>query len=265
MELSNHDYHQLCLAKQLLEHPSLTARLSHYVGTPFEKSLELLPQRVNKKLFKVLQSTLMKLAQTAVLTLDDRQRDNKPSNKLHKVGAMVSGGVGGFFGLPGLTFELPISTLIMFRSIADIARSEGEQLADPQARLACLEVFALGGKSTQDDGSESGYFAVRTLLAKSLTDVSEHLAHKGLSQELSPALLALVEKIASRFGLQLSEKFAAQAMPFLGAAGGATLNTLFMQHFQAMAQGHFIVRRLEREYGADIVEAVYQQLPLHPR
>jgi hypothetical protein len=37
------------------------------------------------------------------------------------VGGALSGGVGGFF-------ELPLSTTIIMRSIADIARSEGEEV-----------------------------------------------------------------------------------------------------------------------------------------
>jgi len=44
--------------------------------------------------------------------------------------------------------ELPISTAMMLRSIADIAHSQGEDLEDMEARLSCLEVFALGGSWT---------------------------------------------------------------------------------------------------------------------
>jgi hypothetical protein len=40
-----------------------------------------------------------------------------------------------------LPIELPVSTVIMLRSIADIARSEGEDLSDPR-RLPCVQVFA---------------------------------------------------------------------------------------------------------------------------
>ena len=44
----------------------------------------------------------------------------------------ASGAAGGAFGLASLPVELPVSTTIMLRSIADIARAEGE---DPiQAR-----------------------------------------------------------------------------------------------------------------------------------
>ena len=68
------------------------------------------------------------------------------SHFLHKALATASGAAGGAFGLASLTIELPVSTIIMLRSIADIARSEGENRSDPEAALSCIEVFALGGR-----------------------------------------------------------------------------------------------------------------------
>ena len=68
----------------------------------------------------------------------------------------------------------------------------------------------------------------------------------------------MIVKIAERFSVQVSEKAAAQAIPAIGAAGGAIINTLFIDHFQDMARGHFIVRRLERKYGKEIVEETYK-------
>jgi hypothetical protein len=58
----------------------------------------------------------------------------------------------------------------------------------------------------------------------------------------------------------VSEKVAAEAVPIVGAAGGAVINLLFIDHFQNMARGHFIVRRLERAYGAELVRAEYDRL-----
>jgi len=58
----------------------------------------------------------------------------------------------------------------------------------------------------------------------------------------------------------VSEKAAAQAVPAIGAAGGAIINTLFIDHFQDMARGHFVVRRLERKYGTKIVEETYKAI-----
>jgi hypothetical protein len=50
------------------------------------------------------------------------------------------------------------------------------------------------------------------------------------------------------------------AIPIVGAAGGATINYLFIDHFQAMSQGHFTIRRLERAYGAEAVRTAYEAL-----
>ena len=50
------------------------------------------------------------------------------------------------------------------------------------------------------------------------------------------------------------------AIPAIGAVGGALINTIFMDHFQNIAQGHFVVRRLERRYGADLIKEEYRKL-----
>ena len=46
----------------------------------------------------------------------------------------------------------------------------------------------------------------------------------------------------------------------MGAAGGAAVNYAFIDHFQSIAEGHFTARRLEREYGPEIVRAEYDRL-----
>jgi hypothetical protein len=58
----------------------------------------------------------------------------------------------------------------------------------------------------------------------------------------------------------VGEKAAAQAIPIIGAAGGAMINTVFIGHYQDMARGHFIVRRLEKILGADPVRAAYEKV-----
>ena len=63
--------------------------------------------------------------------------------------------------------------------------------------------------------------------------------------------------IGARFGIVVSEKAAAQAIPIIGAAGGALINTIFISHYQDMARGHFAVRRLERKYGPQAVREEY--------
>ena len=71
----------------------------------------------------------------------------------------VSGAVGGFAGLAGLAPDIGFTTLTIMREIGRIAREEGEDLSDPDARHACLEVFALRAfpNVRQGDESELGY------------------------------------------------------------------------------------------------------------
>jgi hypothetical protein len=175
----------------------------------------------------------------------------------HKLAVTASGSVGGAFGLPALIVELPLSTTIMLRSIADIARANGENLADVQTQLACLEVFAMGGPTTTDDASESGYFAIRGALARSVTEAAEYIAEKGLVEEGAPVLVRFIAQVAARFQVQVSEKAAAVAVPILGAIGGGAVNLLFIEHFQQMSRGHFTVRRLERQYSPERVRLAF--------
>ena len=148
----------------------------------------------------------------------------------------------------------------MLRSIADIARSEGHDIRSPLTRMSCLEVFALGSKSSVDDAAEGSYWAVRAALAKAVSEAATYLAEKTVIEESAPALLRLVTAIAGRFGVVVSEQAAAKAVPIIGAAGGATINVLFMAHFQDMARGHFIVRRLEAKYGTPMIRAAYESI-----
>ncbi|HSX50182.1 MAG TPA: EcsC family protein [Cellvibrio sp.] len=258
--LSDTDLHELQLARNLLENPGIAAKITNVIGTPIEKALRLLPENWNKNVVEVTRAALMKASDAIVVTMKDVPGESA-STKWHKLGVALSGGVGGFFGIAALAVELPISTSIMLRSIADIARSEGESISSMETKLACIEVFALGGTSKDDDASEGGYYAVRSVLAKSISDASEFLVRKTMTDEGAPVLIKFITMVAERLGIQVSEKAAAQAIPALGAAGGAIINTLFMDHFQSMARGHFIVRRLERKYGRELVERYYSELP----
>jgi len=256
MTMQPTDFDDLIKAKALLENPGIAAKITNLIGTPIERGFELLPANWNEKVGQITKAALVKAMKTAVFTMNASPRD-EASNVWHKIAAATSGGIGGFFGLPALAVELPVSTAIMLRSIADIARSEGETIDEIASQLACIEVFALGGSTRGDDASESGYFSIRGVLAKSVSEAAEFIARKGMVEEGAPAVVRLIVQISERFGVQVSEKMAAQAIPALGAAGGALINTMFIDHFQSMARGHFIVRRLERKYGKEMVETTY--------
>ena len=260
MQLTEEDLRSLHEAKQLLEKPSMAVRLADTVGAPLERGFGLLPEKwaasvhtaVNKSLFRALNVAVKSLARGPI-----RRR----SERLHHFAAVASGAAGGAFGLAGLIVELPISTVLMLRSIADIGQRRGEDLNDVEAQLACLEVFALGGRTSHDDAAETGYFAMRAALARSVSEAARYLAGRGVAETGAPALVRFISNIAARFGVAVSEKAAAMAIPVLGAAGGAVINSIFMSHFQDVAHGHFTIRSLERKYGREAIQENYLALP----
>jgi len=258
--LSSQHLSELKTAKSLLENPGLAAKVTDFVGTPIEILIEKLPEDWNKKIGSVTHTALDKAADAALYSMKDMPGEES-SNIWHKIGAATSGAVGGFFGIAALSIELPVSTTLMLRSIGDIAREQGESISNDETKLACLQVFALGGNSKDDDGAESGYFAVRAMLARATKEAAEHIAKHGLAQEAAPVLVRFMTVIAERFGVQITQKAAAQAVPAIGAVGGAAINTMFMDHFQDMAKGHFIVRKLERQYGQELIRHQYHLLP----
>lgn len=255
MALSPNELADLRHARNLLENVGLAVRIANAVGMPIEKVFGILPQGAADLISAATNRALQAGLRFAVSTMDERSRSSV--EWIHKSMVVASGAAGGAFGLPALAIELPVSTVVMLRSIADIARSEGEPIKTPESKLACLEVFALGGQRRSDDAAESGYFVVRAALAKTLTDAAEYLAERGLAQEGAPALIRFITQVAARFGIPVTEKVMAQSVPVIGAAGGAVINLLFIDHFRDAARGHFIVRRLERVHGTETVKAAY--------
>jgi hypothetical protein len=258
--LTKQDLAELKRAKTILENPGVAAKFASLLGSPFEAGMKMLPKRWQKSVHTAAEAALMKALDVAVKSLGE-QRHRPSRDRLHKLGAATSGAIGGAFGIAALGFELPFSTTLILRSIADIAAAEGEDPRHLDTKLACITVFALGStRDASDNAAESAYFAARAALATSVTEASKYLAQKGLSKTGAPALVRLVGLIASRFGVVVSQKTAAQMIPVLGAAGGAMINTIFIGHYQDMARGHFIVRRLEKIHGIEPVREAYDRL-----
>jgi hypothetical protein len=268
------DYKDLQLAVGLLEAPSITAKLSSLIGSPIESLVAKLPNSVSSKLHGAVEAALHKSANAALWSLENTPA-HKASTKLHKLYAASSGAIGGFFGFTAMFVELPISTTIMMRAVADVARSEGFDLENLATKRACIEVFALGGNTADDDGTDTGYYVVRGFassvaanLSKPLAEIAAQQAGKGVAshgfklapQQAANWLAALIEKVASRFGVVISNKFAAQAVPIIGAVSGAAVNTLFTDFYQDMARGHFTIMRLEQKYGPEHIKAAYEAI-----
>lgn len=276
IRLTPNDYHDLKVAFQLLESPTITARLSNFIGAPLELAVKKLPDKVSNAISGAVSISLSKAVDAALWSMDNTP-NKKASPKLHKIYTGFTGAIGGALGFNAVLVELPITTTIMMRAIADMARAQGFNLDSFETKKMCLEVFAYGGKTKYDDATDSGYYAFRYFLNQTMNALSKELAEIAAKQSakeggklvmgMAPSptqagvwLASLIEKVAVRYKITVTSKVAAQIVPVIGAVTGASINTMFTGYYQDVARGHFIMKRLELKYGAALVEKEYKAL-----
>jgi hypothetical protein len=257
--MDNKDLEQ---AVQILEFPTFTAKVTKFIGKPMELALDALPNTVKQKVGEYTEVCMKAAFHAVLLTVNKERRFQKAHNLVHKGLVTATGAAGGFFGGLTMALELPVSTGIMMRSIAEIAREKGEDLTTTESRLECISVLGLDTSSqgSSADTNSSRYFYVRSSMAKEITKAAEYLAANAIGDESAPVVVQFLSKVAERFGIQLSDKMAAELVPIVGAVAGGGINLMFIDHFQRIATGHFTVRKLERKYGQARVQTEYQTI-----
>jgi hypothetical protein len=263
--LTAEDLAALREAMELLEQDTFTetamATVGRFIGGSLDVVGRFLPNAFRANGAAMLEGILARAFNRVVLTVD---HDGKgltghrwldaplSSSWINGASAIAAGALGGVGGLATTAIELPVTTALLMRGIAQIAVREGEDLRTDEAKLECLKVFAFGGRAAADDTADTGYYSVRLAVAEAVPK----LAHKTL-QELLPKLLA---RVAERFSVPVTAKVSSQAAPGIGGAAGALINLAFVNHFERKALGHFRLRRLERTYGAAEIERRYEVL-----
>jgi hypothetical protein len=263
--LSDQDLFALKASKKKMEEIGWAMKGLNRIGGVLEVGIDKLPQKQQKWLQQIAHKVLHTVVKANLKTMQKGKLDSTPSNKTYKALVTSSGIIGGAFGATAFAVDLTVATKLMMRSIMDIARSEGEDLNAYDTQLACLQVLALGGKSKHDDNLDTGYYATRVALSSAVKNATSYATKHGMGAVLQGSnntLMKLIAAVASRFSIQVSEKFVAQAIPVIGAAGGGSINLAFINHFQNMAKAHFTIRRLERKYGVVIVRGAYERISL---
>jgi hypothetical protein len=252
------DLQTLRASKHKMEEIGWAMRKLNKLGNVIEGKVKRLPQKRQHWLQQLSYKVLHTVVKTNLITMKQSKVKGAPLNRTYKALVTSSGIFGGALGATAFGVDLMVSTKLMMRSIMDIARSEGEDLNQLDTQLACLQVFALGGKTKHDDSLDTGYYASRVAISSAVKGGTKAL--EGLLTGSSNSLVKFMAAVAARFSVQVSEKFVAQAIPIIGAAGGASINLAFINHFQSMAQAHFSIRRLERLYGEATVKKAYETL-----
>ncbi len=210
-------------------------RFLNSVGGGAETLLARLPAPVRNNLGTATEAALW----LAVRNLSHSRRVlPSPSPRVARLIGAALGAAGGATGLPGTLAELPVTTAFLLRTIQDEAARQGFDVNSESVLFDTIQVFGAGGPFADDDGSDTGFLAARLSLT-------------------SGGMQKLVAQVAPKLGVVLGQKLAAQAVPVLGGAAGASANYIFAGYYQNVARVHFGLRRLALETGQS--EAELQQ------
>jgi len=99
-------------------------------------SAEMFPDdALRKKIEELIKQALWAAQDLATLGLDP-QGDHAPWRWFSKALSTATGVISGFIGFAGAAVDVPVTTLVIMRSIAEIAREKGEDLASDDTKRA---------------------------------------------------------------------------------------------------------------------------------
>jgi hypothetical protein len=196
------------------------------VGRMIQLGLVRLPPGAEEQVATAAREALGLAWRVAVTGLEREARPE--SATAYRLGGALTGALGGFGGFATTLAELPVTTTLIMRSVADIARARGLDLEDLAVREACIEVFAFGGPLEEDDDQDLAFWTAR-------------LAGQEVAQ--------LIAAVVARYAPAALAKLAGQAVPFVGAAVGAGLNLAYMEFYQRMARVVFTLLPMEAAQG----------------
>jgi len=226
------------LARRMRRANGPVMRVLARFGNQVEDKMELLPPQLRGGLEAVIAQMLHQVYAAAALT---RSIPIMPrtSDRFHSLAASLSGAAGGSAGLASALVELPATIGLIFGAMQKVAAEEGFDPASEEVRLLCLDILGSGGPGRADDGLNTSFVGARL----------------GLN---GATLHAIIARVAPGLATAMGQKLASQAVPILGAAAGAGINYMFLDHFREMARVRFGLRRLAGEHGEDAVLAAFR-------
>lgn len=208
------------------------------LGDYVEKGLNSLPEGWRDQVVNAVRRALDYVQRAAIIGMSD-EPGRPASESLYKWTSALSGFGSGMVGLPAILAEIPITTGIILRSIADIGRQHEGRLDDPDFNTTCVEVFAYGGPLDEDEEADLGFIAAKV----GVVELSE-----------------LIAKVALRYAAAMGPKVAAMSVPIVGGIAGAAINWTYMNFYQEMARVLFILRPIEHAHDPQQVRSCFASL-----
>ena len=158
---------------------------------------------------------------------------------------LVSGAIGGAFGVTGALAEMPVSLILFLQAIREEAEAAGLDPARDAVRMAGLDILLRG----QVVGIEEAL------------DLSFLNARLGLS---GPMVSGWAARLVPQLAPVLGQRLAAGAVPVVGALGGALANGAWGARYRGLARVRFGLMALAEIHGAGAVIAAWKRAEALP-
>lgn len=198
-------------------------RLVNRVGNTLESQLAVFPEKYRGPIERATAQAL-----DSAYNLAGRAPDLGDRGPMAAV--LASGAMGGAGGFATSLAELPVTVTLMLNAIRAEARDAGLDPDDPWVRAECLRVFGAGSPLASDDGVNTSFMTARLSITGS-------------------AVQNIITTVAPKLAAVLGQKFAAQAVPILGAVSGAALNAAFLTYYREIARIRFALLKLAEIHG----------------
>lgn len=159
--------------------------------------------------------------------------------------AAVEGGAAGYFGLPGMAVDIPALITFSLRSIHKVGLCYGYEAKTSEDEKFVMMALSSAGANNPAEKAAS-VLAMReiqqTILKQTWKKMAQTAAEKQLSKE---AGIIAVKNLAKQLGINITKRKALQAIPFIGAGIGATMNVQYINDICWAARRSFQKRWLE--------------------
>jgi hypothetical protein len=172
-------------------------------------------------------------------------------------------------GVPGAQILIPTvittdvggSLTLLSRHICQIATSYGYSSQKPENIP-----HVLASMVPQTTTSDEGFFSTKAVVLKSIREASKFMAENTAKQikrmiadSEAPSLIKLINYVAERLGVVITEKELGILVPIAGAVLNGSVNVAFQQSGHIAAKDYFRRLHLEAKYGEKEVNKAIKQ------
>lgn len=242
----------------ILERDAYALRIIDFFGTPLDAPLKLTSSQKQRGLDRVLRKSMDLCMRWTKGTL----RVHSPPQArgwLTQMAATSTGFIAGIFGAISIPIEIPLTIILILRSIAEVAERYPIPPDDMDRRLECLFVMSLAGRVKSPE-PRSQYWSVRDAYRPVIIEAGRSIVISSATSSSAQGLLMVLENLMYQLGMALAEGIAARSIPIVGAAAGASMSFIIVSRYRRVAAAHFTLLALEDTYGLKVIREAFLEI-----